>query len=101
VDAQWTDQDIGMSSNSAEPVYVVLDGNAVVYHDDPNAAQIITWTDWTIPLQTFADLGIDLTHVDSIAIGLGDRDNPQQPGGSGTVYVDDIRLYRSTPDSQP
>jgi hypothetical protein len=97
VDAQWTDQDIGMLSNSAEPMYVALDDQAVVYHDNPNATQVVTWTEWVISLQEFADLGIDLTHVDSIAIGLGDRDNPQQPGGSGTMYFDDIRLYRPQP----
>ena len=101
IDPQWTDQDIGMLSNSAEPMYVALDGKAVVYHDNPNATQVVTWTEWVISLQEFADKGIDLTHVDSIAIGLGDRDNPQQPGGTGTVYFDDIRLYRPTPDSQP
>ncbi|MHC4323658.1 MAG: LamG domain-containing protein [Planctomycetota bacterium] len=38
------------------------------------------------------DQGINLSDVNSIAIGLGDRNNPQ-PGGSGTMYFDDIRLY--------
>ena len=90
-----------MLSNSAESMYVVLDGSAEVYHEDPNAAQIVTWTEWVIPLQEFADKGIDLANIDSMAIGLGDRDNPQQPGGSGTVYFDDIRLYRPRPEPQP
>jgi hypothetical protein len=101
VEPQWTDQDIGMLSNAAEPMYVVLDDSAVVYHDDPNAVQIDTWTEWVIPLQEFADQGIDLTSIDSIAIGFGDRANPQQPGGSGTVYIDDIRLYRPRLEPQP
>ena len=100
-DPQWTDQDVGMLSNSAEPMYMALDGKAVVYHDNPNATQIITWTEWVISLQEFADKGIDLANVDSIAIGLGDRDNPQQPGGSGTIYFDDIRLYRPRSEPQP
>ena len=99
VDPQWTDQDIGMLSNDAEPMYVALNGSAVVYHGDPNAALIDTWTEWVIPLQEFADKGIDLANVDSIAIGFGDRDNPHQPGGSGTMYFDDIRLY--LPRSEP
>ena len=99
VDPEWTDQDIGMLSNSAEPMYVVLDGKVAVYHDNPNATQVVTWTEWVIPLQEFADKGINLADVDSIAVGLGDRDNPQQPGGSGTMYFDDIRLYR--PHSEP
>jgi len=93
VDMSWADQDIGMLSNKPEPMYVILDGSAKVYHDDPNAALIDTWTEWVIPLGKFADQGIDLTGVNSIAIGFGDKDNPQQPGGDGTMYFDDIRLY--------
>jgi hypothetical protein len=42
----------------------------------------------------FADHGVDLTDVDTISIGFGDRNNPQ-PGGSGCVFFNDIRLYRS------
>jgi hypothetical protein len=47
-----------------------------------------------IPLQAFADQGIDLSDVDTIAIGLGTRGNMTTPGGSGKMYFDDIRLYR-------
>ncbi|MFC1794449.1 hypothetical protein ACFL3Q_12775, partial [Planctomycetota bacterium] len=97
VDMQWTDQDIGMMSNEAAPMYVALSNStgdpAVIYHDNPNAAQIDTWTEWIIPLQEFADKGVDLTDVDRIAIGFGDKDNPQEDGGDGTMYFDDIRLY--------
>ena len=96
VDPQWTDQDIGMLSNEAEPMYVAVNGNAVVYHDDPNAPLIDTWTEWNINLKEFADQGINLANVDKIAIGFGDRNNPQA-GGSGTMYIDDIRLYRPAP----
>jgi hypothetical protein len=52
-----------------------------------------TWAEWMIPLESFADQGIDLTNVDSIAIGLGTKAGVAGPGGSGTIYVDDIRLY--------
>jgi hypothetical protein len=41
----------------------------------------------------FADQGIDLTNVDKIAIGLGSTGGAAA-GGLGTVYIDDIRLYR-------
>ncbi|OHB78781.1 MAG: hypothetical protein A2Z25_13220 [Planctomycetes bacterium RBG_16_55_9] len=66
----------------------------MVVHDDPAAAQIDTWTEWIIPLQTFADRGIVLTNVDRIAIGLGTKGNMTTPGGSGKIFIDDIRLYR-------
>jgi hypothetical protein len=71
----------------------------VQYNDNPNATQADSWQEWVIPLQTFADQGIDLTHVDRIAIGLGTRGNTTVPGGSGKMYFDDIRLYR--PEAQP
>jgi hypothetical protein len=95
---QWMNQDIGVASNDQEPMYVAVSNSAgspaVVYHDDPAAAQIDTWTEWVIPLQAFADQGINLTNVDRIAIGLGTKGNMAMPGGSGKMYFDDIRLYR-------
>jgi len=98
---QWADQDIGMLSNRAAPMYVALYNStgdpAIVYNGNPNVTQINTWTEWVIPLQEFADKGVDLTNVDKIAIGFGDKDNPQQNSGDGTMYFDDIRLYRPLP----
>jgi hypothetical protein len=96
--AQWSHQDIGILSNAAEPLYVALSNStgmpAVVIHDDANAAQIDTWTEWIIPLQVFADKGINLSNVDRIAIGLGTKGNMTIPGGSGKIFFDDIHLYR-------
>ncbi len=90
----WTQQAIGveMPSNTPAQMYVVLNGSAVVYNENPDASQIDVWTEWNIPLQAFADQGVDLTDVDTLGIGFGDRANPQ-PGGSGVVFFDDIRLY--------
>ncbi len=94
----WTQEAIGaaMSANDPEPMYVALNGSAVVFHDNPNAALIDTRTQWTIELQGFADQGVNLANVNTIVIGFGDKKNPQ-PGGSGTAYFDDIRLYRLAP----
>jgi hypothetical protein len=91
----WMQEAIGvpMASNDSEPMYVALNGSAVVFHDNPNAALIDTWTQWNIDLQAFADQGVNLANVNTIAIGFGDKKNPQ-PGGSGTAYFDDIRLHR-------
>jgi hypothetical protein len=99
VGPQWAHQDIGIASNAPEPLYVAISNSAgapaVVVNDDPAAATIDTWTEWVIPLQAFADQGIVLTDVDRIAIGLGTRGNMTVPGGSGKIYIDDIRLYRT------
>ena len=96
VSGQWTNQDIGIESNDAEPLYVAVSNStgapAIVLHDDPAAATIDTWTEWVIPLQAFADQGIVLTNLDKIAIGLGTKGNMTIPGGSGKMYFDNIRL---------
>jgi len=89
----------GEATNGPEPLYVAVSNiggaPAVVVHDDTDTATTDTWTEWVIPLQTLADQDIDLTDVDRIAIGLGTRGNITIPGGSGKMYIDDIRLYRS------
>jgi Concanavalin A-like lectin/glucanases superfamily len=100
VSGQWADQDIGIASNAAEPLYVAVSSSggqpAVVAHPDPAAAQIDTWTQWVIPLSAFSGQGVNLTNVDKIAIGLGAKSGMTAPGGSGTIYIDDIRLDRPT-----
>ncbi len=100
----WTEKGVntltiwfrGDAANAAETLYVALNGSAVVNHDNPNAAQIDKWTEWVIPLQAFADQGVNLANVNTIALGLGNRNNPLA-GGSGKMYFDDIRLYQPAP----
>ncbi|MFC1636819.1 hypothetical protein ACFL5Z_18495, partial [Planctomycetota bacterium] len=97
-DPQWNDQDVGIMANAPDPMYVAVADNTgastIVYHDDPNAAVIDTWTEWIIPLHVFADQGLDLTDIDQIAIGLGGKGDTSTLGGSGKMYFDSIRLYR-------
>ncbi len=104
VGPQWADQDIGIISNEAEPMYVTVEdssGTAVtVYHGDPDATLIDTWTQWTIDTKEFGDAGVVLTDVSKLAIGFGDKSNPQ-PGGTGLMYFDDIRLYLPAPEPEP
>jgi hypothetical protein len=108
----WTQNGVGVLSlwfygdpaNAPEPMYVAIANyngpTAVVYHDNPDAALIDTWTEWKIDLTKFSDQGVDLTDVDTISIGFGDKNNPV-PGGSGLVFFDDIRLYRPAPEPEP
>ena len=101
VTGMWTNQDIGIASNAAEPMYVSVanatGAPAVVAHPDPAAATIDTWTEWIIPLQEFADKGINLANIDKIAVGLGAQSGQAAAGGSGAVFFDDFRLYRLAP----
>ena len=105
----WTEEGVselslwfyGVPTNDPEPMYVAIANRtgtlAVVYHGDPNVTTINSWKEWIIPLQTFADQGINLNDVDRIAIGFGIRGNMTIPGGRGKMYFDDIRLYRPRP----
>jgi hypothetical protein len=87
----------GAAANAPEKMYVALNGTAVVVHSDPAAAQAAAWTQWTIPLQQFAALGVNLTNVTSLTIGFGTRGNTTTTGGTGQMYFDDIRLLRPSP----
>jgi hypothetical protein len=78
----------GSSSNAAEQMYVALNGNARIDHDDPDAATSTSWKEWNIDLQAFADQGVNLSNVTSITLGLS-----SVTGGTGMMYFDDIRLY--------
>jgi len=105
----WTEEGVGVLSlwfygdaqNATEPMYVALaNANGLtteVYHDNPDAIQMNKWTEWRIDLQAFADQGVNLANVNTITLGFGNRTNPIA-GGSGEVWFDDIRLYRSIPE---
>ncbi|MHC4533120.1 MAG: LamG domain-containing protein [Planctomycetota bacterium] len=80
---------IGDPANAAETMYVVLNGTPGIDNTDANAAQVGEWTEWSINLQEF---GTNLTNVNTITIGFGNRSNPVA-GGAGMVFFDDIRLY--------
>ncbi|HUU17206.1 MAG TPA: hypothetical protein VMW72_08660, partial [Sedimentisphaerales bacterium] len=81
----WFRGDFG---NTAETLYVALNGNARVDNDSPDAALTGSWTQWNISLQAFADQGVNLTNVNSITLGLS-----SVTGGTGMMYFDDIQLH--------
>jgi len=101
----WTEEGVGVltlwfygdPANAAESMYVAVTNGigptAVVYHDNPDATLIDEWTEWKINLEEFSNQGVVLTNVDRLAIGFGNRNNPQV-GDSGMIFIDDIRLYR-------
>jgi len=96
----WTDHGvntlaiwyIGDAANAAEPMYVVLNGTAAVTNNNPDAALVTAWTEWTIDLTRFADQAVNLANVNTITLGFGNRNNPVA-GGAGMMFFDDIRLY--------
>ena len=81
----------GDSANAAERMFVALNGIAVAYHDNLAATQATGWNEWVIDLQAFA--GVNLSNVSTITLGFGAKGS-LAAGGKGTVYFDDIRLYK-------
>jgi hypothetical protein len=88
----------GDPANSAEPLYVAVEDSAgnikVVTYPNPNAAQLDGWHDFNVLLTDLSDAGVNLTSVKKMYIGLGDKENPHEGGGSGNLFIDDIRVYR-------
>jgi hypothetical protein len=82
----------GNTNNTAETMNVMLNGSAGVDNDNPDASQVAVWTEWNIPLQAFADQGVNLVNVTSITLGLR-----SVTGGTGMMYFDDVRLYPPAP----
>jgi hypothetical protein len=85
----------GLPGNDAnEQMYVGLaDSDSdyfIDYDGDMNDIKLSEWQEWNIPLSGFT--GVTLTDVRTVYIGFGDP-YAVSAGGSGTVYMDDIRLY--------
>ncbi|MCK4291633.1 MAG: LamG domain-containing protein [Planctomycetes bacterium] len=108
IGSDWTIQGVkalsvqfyGTASNAIESLWVELadkkGGKAMVEYgtyegEDPADINDASWHEWKIPLAEFA--GVDLADVNSMAIGVG-VEGSTEPGGSGILYFDDIRLYR-------
>jgi len=90
----FTSAEIGMpAANSPEPLYLqftdATGATAVVRNPDPAAALKTEWTDWAVHL---GQLDIDLTAIRSVALGIGDVDNPAS-GGTGVITVGSLRLF--------
>jgi len=87
----------GDAANSVEPLYVGVQDSLGTRKDVPheNSSVVLAgdWQEWNIDLQEFANAGVNLTSIKKMYIGVGNRLAPQT-GGTGTLYFDDIRLYK-------
>ncbi len=95
VSGDWQTKEIGLARNSTEPLYFVVEDSAgkskVITNPDPAAVNVTQWTEWKIPL---ADItGVNLSKVEKVYIGVGDRDN-SVAGGTGKLFIDDIRVLK-------
>ena len=80
----------GTEGNTGQ-LYVKVNGSKVVYNGDAGDIAKAQWNQWNIDLAQF---GVNLQNVAKLAIGIDGN------GAAGTLYVDDIRLYRSAPEQQ-
>jgi hypothetical protein len=80
----------GAEGNTGQ-LYLKINGTKVVYGGDAGDIVKPEWKQWNINL---ASLGVDLQNITKLAIGIDGN------GASGTLYVDDIRLYRLAPEPE-
>jgi hypothetical protein len=85
----------GRSGNAPAQLYLVVEDSSkktgVVTYPDNAVTSATAWTQWKIPLSSFA--GVNLAKVKKLYIGLGDRNAPAA-GGSGRIFIDDIQVTK-------
>jgi len=75
-----------------EQLYVKINGAKVEYPGEAANIARPRWSQWNVDLVT---LGIDLGNVTALSVGL---ERTGATGGTGTVFIDDILLYRVAPE---
>ena len=83
----------GLANNALESVSVIIEdsvGAKVVVPGSPDMLRSTEWRQWQIDLGELAT-AIDMAHVSSLSIRIGEPDNVT-PGGTGLWYIDDIGL---------
>jgi len=77
----------GDLNNTPGQLYVKINDTKRIYNGNPEALTMPLWTQWNIDLASMAE---DLQSIRTLAFGISDS-------SKGTIYIDDIRLYRSAP----
>ncbi|OHB62090.1 MAG: hypothetical protein A2Y76_00720 [Planctomycetes bacterium RBG_13_60_9] len=81
----------GDVNNVGAPLYVKINNTKVVYSNGAAATTSPFWKQWNIDLASVSVA--DLKNVKTLTIGIGDG----SAGGTGTILVDEIRLYATAP----
>jgi hypothetical protein len=89
----------GDPNNSVQPLYLEINGYILPYTGDAGNIRKSTWTAWNVSLAT---LPIKVWEIRSLNIVCGYPVQHIPPtggplGGKGTLFIDDIRLYRVAP----
>jgi hypothetical protein len=78
----------GQATNSPAPVYLKINDTKISYNNGAAATALPLWKQWNIPLTTS---GVNFKSVKSLTFGV-------EGTGTGTLFVDDIRLYATAPE---
>ncbi len=78
----------GQMSNSDASVYVKINDAKISFNNGDPATTMYLWKPWVISLTS---AGTNLKSVKSLSVGV-------EGSGSGTLFVDDIRLYAAAPE---
>lgn len=76
---------------TTEQMYAKINNTKVTYPGEASDLIKPKWQQWNIDLPA---LGVNLSNIASLSIGF---DRTGATGGSGTVFIDDIRLYNVAP----
>ncbi|MHC4508892.1 MAG: LamG-like jellyroll fold domain-containing protein [Planctomycetota bacterium] len=77
----------GAMGNTGQ-LYLKINNAKVTYDGDASDVATPKWAQWNVDL---ASVGANLENVTTLVIGI-------EGGGSGIVYLDDIRLYATAPE---
>ncbi len=97
VSGQWQVATMGPEQpegNAPAALYVAVEDSSgkvqAVTHPAGDAATFLGgWNQWQIPFSEFA--GVNLSRVETMYIGVGDRNTPSA-GGTGLVFIDDVQF---------
>ncbi len=78
----------GLAENTPGRLYVKVNGTRIPYDGDETDLTEASWIRWAIDLARVPQA--DLKQVRTLGLGV---DN----GGNGTLFIDDVRLYRTAP----
>ena len=89
------------NATATDRIYVALKDRlgrlaSVPYAGASSEMKEAWWHKWVIELKEFGNAGVDLTDITNIYVGVGNKVAPQ-PGASGVLFFDDIRLLPSGP----
>jgi hypothetical protein len=81
----------GDPANGAAPVYVKINNTKKLYNNGAAATTTLIWKCFQVDLASVP--ASDLKNVKTLTIGVGDGSS----GGTGTILIDEIRLYATAP----